>query len=41
VLFEARLGPLRPGPYDVWVGRWDPRSQTVVVTTQPLHIEVP
>jgi hypothetical protein len=41
VLYEARLGPLAPGPYDVWVGRWDPGTRTVVVTTQPLHVEVP
>ncbi len=41
VLYEARLGPLDPGPYEVWVGRWDPGTQTVVVTTQPLHVEVP
>ena len=41
VLYEARLGPLMPGPYDVWVGRWDPASHTVVVTTHPLHVEVP
>ena len=41
VLYEARLGPLRPGPYEVWVGRWDPGSRTVVVTTGPLNIEVP
>ena len=41
VLYEARLGPLLPGPYEVWIGRWDPRSHTVVVTTHPLHVEVP
>lgn len=41
VLYEARFGPLKQGPYEIWVGRWDPKSQTVVVTTQPLHIEVP
>jgi hypothetical protein len=41
VLYEARLGPLAPGQYDVWVGRWDPGTATVVVTTQPLHVEVP
>lgn len=41
VLYEARLGPLDPGPYEVWVGRWDPKSHTVVVTTEPLRIEVP
>lgn len=41
VLYEARLGPLSPGPYEVWVGKWDPQSHTVVVTTQPLRVEVP
>jgi len=41
VLYEARLGPLSPGPYEVWIGRWDARSHTVVVTAHPLHVEVP
>jgi hypothetical protein len=41
VLYEECLGPLSPGPYEVWIGRWDPRSHTVVVTTHPLHVEVP
>lgn len=41
VVYEARLGPLEPGAYEVWVGRWDPKSHTVVVTTQPLRVEVP
>ena len=41
VVYEARLGPLSPGPYEVWVGRWDPRTHTVVVTTHPLRVEVP
>lgn len=41
VLYEAQVGPLTPGPYEIWVGRWDPGSHTVVVTTQPLRVEVP
>jgi hypothetical protein len=41
VVYEAQFGPLTPGSYDVWVGRWDPKSHTVMVTTQPLHVEVP
>jgi hypothetical protein len=41
VVYEARLGPLSPGPYEVWIGRWDPGSHTVVVTIRPLHVEVP
>jgi hypothetical protein len=41
VIYEARLGPLSPGPYEVWIGRWDPESHTVVVTLRPLHVEVP
>lgn len=40
VIYEAQFGPLVPGPYEIWVGRWDPRSRTVVVTTQPLRVEV-
>lgn len=41
VIYEAQFGPLAPGPYEIWVGRWDPASHTVVVTTQPLRVEVP
>jgi hypothetical protein len=41
VLYEAQFGPVAPGPYEIWVGRWDPKSHTVVVTTQPLRVEVP
>lgn len=41
VVYEARLGPLAPGPYEVWIGRWDPLSRAVVVTTQPLQVDVP
>ncbi len=41
VVYEAEFGPLAPGPYEIWVGRWDPSSHTVVVTTQPLRVEVP
>jgi hypothetical protein len=41
VLFEARIGPLKPGGYDVWIGRFDPASRMVEVAHQPLHIQVP
>ena len=40
VVWEARIGPLPAGPYDVWVGRFDPRGRMVEVTHAPLHIEV-
>jgi hypothetical protein len=40
VVWQARIGPLAPGPYDVWLGRFDPRSRTIEVFQEPLHIEV-
>jgi hypothetical protein len=40
VLWEARIGPLAPGPYDVWIGRFDPRGRMVEVVHEPLRIEV-
>jgi hypothetical protein len=40
VVWQARIGPLAPGPYDVWLGRFDPRSGTIAVFQEPLHIEV-
>lgn len=40
VIYEARIGPLAPGPYDVWVGRFDPRGRLVEVSHEPLRIEV-
>jgi hypothetical protein len=41
VVFEARIGPLTPGPYEVWLGRYDARTHVVEVSHAPLHIEVP
>jgi len=41
VLYEARIGPLKPGEYDVWIGRFDPAARVVEVAHQPLHIRVP
>jgi len=40
VVYEAEVGPLAPGPYDVWVGRFDPRGRLVEVVHEPLRIEV-
>jgi hypothetical protein len=40
VVYEAEIGPLAPGPYDVWVGRFDARQRVVEVSHEPLHIEV-
>lgn len=41
VVFEARIGPLKPGEYDVWIGRFDAAARMVEVAHQPLHIRVP
>lgn len=40
VIYEALIGPLAPGPYDVWVGRFDPKARMVEVAHEPLRIEV-
>lgn len=40
VLYEARIGPLPPGGYDVWIGRFDPVARVVEVSHQPLHIDL-
>jgi hypothetical protein len=40
VVYEARIGPLTPGSYDVWVGRFNPRGAVVEVAHEPLRIEV-
>jgi hypothetical protein len=40
VIYEALIGPLAPGPYDVWVGRFDANARMVEVAHQPLHIEI-
>jgi len=41
VLYQARIGPLRPGAYDVWIGRFDATARMVEVTHEPLPITVP
>jgi hypothetical protein len=41
VVFEARIGPLKPGEYDVWIGRFDAAARVIEVAHQPLHIRVP
>jgi hypothetical protein len=40
VVYQAKIGPLAPGAYDVWVGRFDPRQRVVEVSQEPLHVEV-
>jgi hypothetical protein len=40
VLYQARMGPLRPGGYEVWIGRFDPTARMVEVAHQPLRITV-
>ena len=40
VVYQAEVGPLPPGPYDVWVGRFEPRERMVEVAHEPLRIEV-
>jgi hypothetical protein len=40
VIYEAVIGPLTPGAYDVWVGRFDPGARMVEVAHEPLRIEV-
>ena len=40
VIYEAQIGPLAPGAYDVWVGRFDSKARMVEVAHAPLRIEV-
>jgi hypothetical protein len=40
VIYEAVIGPLAPGAYDVWVGRFDAEARMVEVAHEPLRIEV-
>jgi hypothetical protein len=40
VVYQARIGPLAPGPYDVWVGRFEPHGRLVEVAHEPLRIVV-
>jgi hypothetical protein len=40
VIYEAQIGPLAPGPYEVWVGRFDSKARMVEVAHAPLRIEV-
>jgi hypothetical protein len=40
VVYQAEIGPLAPGPYDVWVGRYDARQRVVEVLHEPLHVDV-
>ncbi|HUR95775.1 MAG TPA: hypothetical protein VMY76_14425 [Gemmatimonadales bacterium] len=40
VIYQAEVGPLAPGGYDVWVGRFDARRKLVEVSHAPLRIEI-
>ena len=40
MIYRATIGPLAPGTYDVWVGRFDPEARAVEVTQEPLRIEI-
>jgi len=40
VIYEAEVGPLVPGGYDVWVGRFVARDRLVEIAHEPLHIDI-
>ncbi|HEX6616855.1 MAG TPA: hypothetical protein VF046_11180 [Gemmatimonadales bacterium] len=40
VRYEARIGPLRAGVYDVVVGHYDARAHLVVVREAPVRVRV-
>jgi hypothetical protein len=40
MIYRALIGPLAPGTYDVWVGRFDPAARVVEVEQEPLRIEI-
>jgi hypothetical protein len=41
VVYQATVGPLAPGGYDIVVGRYDPRSRLIEVRDERLHVKVP
>jgi hypothetical protein len=41
IVYQATVGPLAPGGYDVVVGRYDPRLRLIEVRNEPLHVKVP
>lgn len=41
VLYRARIGPIPPVRYEVWVGRYQARAKLVEVSHEPLRIVVP
>lgn len=40
VIYEAEVGPLVPGGYEVWVGRFVARDRLVEIAHEPLHIDI-
>jgi hypothetical protein len=40
VTYEARIGPLDPGTWEVWLGRYDAGKNLVEVPPQPVRIRV-
>jgi hypothetical protein len=40
VRFEARLGPVHPGEYDLIVGHYQPRTRLIVAEYPPAHIVI-
>ncbi len=40
VVYQAEVGPLAPGAYQVWVGRFDAERRLVEVLHEPLQIQV-
>lgn len=40
MIYRALIGPLAPGTYDVWVGRFNPEARAVEVAQEPLRIEI-
>jgi hypothetical protein len=41
VVYEATVGPLAAGDYDLVVGRYDPRSRLIEVRDGGVHVQVP
>jgi hypothetical protein len=41
VTYEARIGPLEAGAYEVWVGRYDAARNLVEVPPRPVLIQIP
>jgi hypothetical protein len=41
VVYQATVGPLAAGGYDIVVGRYDPRSRLIEIGNERVHVKAP